>query len=459
MRPLYTLLYLLAGVDRDAIKDAGNKEKNSYLILGVVVLIPAIMAWFGMYHQIYWIGYEGLYRICICTLWSLMILSIDILMVSTMNRPENIFKKVTIIQTITFFAKALFRLSISILLGYIISQPLILKHYEAEINGELINIKKTKVDSLEYNNKLKITYFSYNDSLRLKDLESLKKCLEFLLTCERSGKDTILPCGKTSPYVGRGFRYDSLDNRLNEVKKQIHSSDSILNKIKAEKDRTNNILTDSIEHNYSKGYAIRQQALDNLEIGIGGNNIASRHFWFLLLLIFIDSVAVIMKILMPFGKHDKELEERRYRDSAMEALAINSDNDEILVTRIKDDRIRQIKIDAINLSGTTPYTAANFNNRLNKLKLHIDEILETWNYKRRDLGGDDIRAPRVVPTDQGKFSLKYKNYFEAILSFVFLLLIVYKLKVNDITWFATWGSIFSSIYMGSLELYRSFFKH
>lgn len=466
MRTLIKILYFLAGVDCDAIKEASNKEKNSYLILGVAVLIPAVMAWFGMYHQIYWIGYEGFYRIGICTLWSFIILTVDILMVNTMIRPENMFTKKTSGDTIVYFGKATFRLLLSIILGYFISQPLIIKHYEKEIEQELVYIKKDKQDKLDYKNEALIKHFTHKDSLKLNELEAEKKCLEFLQSCEKIGKDTILSCGGTSKIRGEGFRFDLLKTRLTDVTKKIKDISLTLDNINAAKNKTNQILSDSLEKNYSKGYAIRQLALDNIEKNLGGSNVASRHNWLLILLIFLDSTAIIMKILMPYGVHDKKLAEIKNRNiGEIEATInlddsnINSINDEISVTKAKDDKIKNITIDAINLNGGTSYTPSDVYNRLKAFKLHKYEINEYWrDYVRKELQtvNEKKKTNEVVSTSK-EISGRSKDIVSALLSVILLLLLVYKVQSNDIEWFATWGVVFPAAYTAIIEIIR-FFK-
>lgn len=452
MNFIKNILYLLAGADREAIKYARSKERNSYLALGLAVLIPAFMAWFGMYYQIYWLGFDGTNQIIICCIWALIILIIDVLMVNTMTRPAKMFGVGTRRQTIVFLLKAFFRLCISILLGYFISQPLILKHYESEINEELLIIRKAKIDSIKSNTEGIIANFSSNDSIYLKTLRERENCLVLRVTCEQSGKDTILPCGRSSSYFGRGERYTMAMRELDSIRMVIAKEDSILKNIRKNKEDDSKILIDSIRRSPQNGYAIRQQALDNIERTPDGN-IAFRHRLLMLLLIFLDSVAVIMKILMPYGRHDIELERQTIRDASLIEEETQKSKTEIDISNEKNESIKRIKIEAMRYRDLSSDFELDSTGRLKRVEDQIDEISKVWTLGRNDINinfNTEIKVKEPV-----KIPEQYKGLIEAGLALIFLFIVAYKFASNDILWFTQSGIAVIILYQIFQDLNRA----
>lgn len=428
------ILYFLAGVDTKLIKKASVKEKNGYLVLGLCMLIPASMGVYGMYLQSKWLGYDHTGRILLSIVWGLFILIIDILIVYTLKRPKSLFNSDNIKESIIYLLKIFARLGISILIGFVISIPIILKNYEPEVNTELVYIKNEKRDSLKRRNNNNIKQLTLNDSLVLKNLRKSKKCLDVLITAERNGSGTVLICGEASKTPGTEQRYRDLIFRRNEIKKEIDYTKKVIQDIIKEETESIQILLNKVEENHQQGFAIRQQALDNIISKDKSRNIYFRYLIFTSLLIFLDSLAMLMKIFMPLGTHDKKI--------------IELENSEDVLREERNLKYFAIKI-------KTEIQKKVMNQIKNKKNGNLDKIAEDTQESIKSLEsilGYDLNINKETLPDGGISGSTFNphkeaiHYVETFIGFVFFMLIIYLIQSDNLEWFTKYGSLITFIY-------------
>ncbi|MDR2869189.1 MAG: DUF4407 domain-containing protein, partial [Deferribacteraceae bacterium] len=323
------LFLWLSGADAKLIEEGSmlsRTERTKYIGLGTTVLIPAMLSFFASSYAASTFIKTPYVYIFVGLVWSLIILSIDRLLVSTLY-------KSVLHGNIKFYAGLMARVCIAIILGMVMSHPLTLfifnesiyaeaeATHEAEYQALVSAYEKEQRDSLEYRlllaeeEKLDIQYETITKE-RL-----LLTCLYELRTNEASGvvKESIYfeyiggervqqSCGTSTGYSGQRGRYADILEQARRVEESIAAQDAKFQQDRATFDTSmaqfnENLAnqTSRIEKNTSIDYLARVNALSSL---IKENeHVRSVYFILLLSLVLLDCLLVILKAVLPMGSY------------------------------------------------------------------------------------------------------------------------------------------------------------
>lgn len=161
---LKEFLWFLAGANIFILKTAPT-DQSKFGWVGIIILLTAIIASFTGGYALYGVFQDGIIAIGAGLLWGLFILSIDCLIISTLGRTPSSEKSNTEtkspgIKKITF--PVIVRISLSILIGFIIAKPLEFRIFEEEIKDQRVKIrlKECQYNQDITNQKLKEEYTS-----------------------------------------------------------------------------------------------------------------------------------------------------------------------------------------------------------------------------------------------------------------------------------------------------------
>lgn len=296
----------LSGGDPTALESATISEQRKFIKLGVMILIPAIISWLGMWFAAPYIGINNFQRILASSIWSLIILSIDTYLVTSLD------KRLATQHRRRYNQLAFFRILISVFLGIIISHPLVLRILEPNINQEIAKIKKEEEYKIMSDNRDSAAVWNRENKIRLDSVINRIECKEILLKAEGNGIRIKTECGESSGENNRSFRYDRILRELDSLEKyriNLTSDISAINKTFADK---NTADLKTLNNFFSYDYLKRTTALKRLKDRDIRNGDFISHtsllVWLILFfLILIDSIAVISKVIMPSGEHERIL--------------------------------------------------------------------------------------------------------------------------------------------------------
>lgn len=302
----------LSGGDPDALERSTIAEQRKYIKLGIVILVPAVLSWAGMWFACPYIDITGWPRIITSLIWSLIILSIDTYLVSTLD------KRMAISNKKSYRKIAGFRIAISIFLGIIISHPLILKVLEANINEEIDNMKNERILQILSESRDSTIAWNKHNAEAIRNIDTIIKHKEVLMRAEGNGEKIITEYGNSYGKPNRGFRYKKIETEIDYLQKQRDSvigeikNTILLFKNKATKD------TALVKTTFSADYLKRTTALAHLKQKDKKSGEWISHtslmVWMLLIfLILLDSIAVLSKILSPSGQYEEMLSSHERR--------------------------------------------------------------------------------------------------------------------------------------------------
>lgn len=294
----------LSGADPIVLQDSSVSERRKHVKLGMVILVPAILAWGGMWFAAPYLGIEDFARIFISTIWSIIVLVIDTYLVSTLDKrlPSGKYRLI-----------AVFRIVVSILLGIIISHPLILKVLEGNISEEIGNMKYEKLMAVE--TKYKDTAYFRNGHLRneLDSIGALIRRKEFLQKAEATGTKLSDPFEPISGKFGDG----PLSKKIKSEIASLYLFRTLLTDSIHRNENDFRQLSDSeitlVKNKFSEDYLKRTTALSRLSdygkddhwYTIGPVTLLSK--FLMLFFILLDSIAILAKVMTSSGIYERSL--------------------------------------------------------------------------------------------------------------------------------------------------------
>jgi peptidoglycan hydrolase CwlO-like protein len=123
---------LCSGADTDILNDCSIGEQNKYAGIGATVFFTAVMATIAASYALYTV-FDNLYSsIFFGLIWGLLIFNLDLYIVSTIKKRDNILDEIL---------QATPRIFLAVIIAVVISKPLELKIFEKEINQVLLEQK------------------------------------------------------------------------------------------------------------------------------------------------------------------------------------------------------------------------------------------------------------------------------------------------------------------------------
>ncbi len=303
------ILIWIAGGDEDALVNVAKSETSKFVKLGLVILIPGLLGWLGMWFACPYIGIKAIVaKLFLSTTWSFIILSLDIFLVSTLD------KRVYSRSKWNYFGLIVSRILLSIFIGLVMSHPLVLKIFEGNINEQINAIKWDGIKEIKDHSR------KHADSLCAKyqfevDRDKVTlKCLSKLKIAELAGKAITLDCGSTRGKPGHGSSAKGLEDNIKKLQDSISLNTNKIDQTK------HNVEIDVIEaiknykQTFSDDYLKRMTALDmlkknDLKRGESMSHTRLVSIILCLFLIVLDSVAILVKVINPIGKYEDSLTE------------------------------------------------------------------------------------------------------------------------------------------------------
>lgn len=300
-----------AGSDTDLLAHCSQKERNKHVGFGTLVLVPAVLALISMsfalstievindYPLLYFLG--GL-------IWALIIFSFDRFIVSTHIRKMSNKKE---LKNPAFFL----RLGFALILGIVISHPLVMFYFDGSINDQITQNMVTEKENIQNKYDLRIEALD----LQLNQLDSIEqqKVNERNDQAEVVAKEIdgeVIKNAKgqvvTTGLYGKGPSAENKIKQLSILEQEL----AILRNDQAKQKKALTIEIDSIKKEQSAAiaafsvsydYLNKEMALEQLK----ENNAIVRwtQYFLILLFVLVDILPFIFKTFSPFGMYDRIL--------------------------------------------------------------------------------------------------------------------------------------------------------
>lgn len=317
------LLYC-AGASIDIMKKCPSFELTKYVCIGLTIVFTALLAAFSAYFAFSLIIDSKAITIAASILWAAIIFNLDRYIVSTMRSSSNKFYE---------FFKALPRLIIAVLIAVVISKPIEIKIFEAEIDSYLLLKKKDLIEDAE------TKYVSELEAIRHEKNQINSKFNDLLLLREKYYEDFKCECDGTcgTGRRGRGIECYSKKNKyelfLAELNQQKVQNDSILNslasqerKIRAQMDAEMEVMQTSL----SNGFIDRVRALNEVD--------KFSSIFIILIFIMVETAPILTKLLSSKGPYESLImeHEKKFELKYLQAL------DDFDHERAKNKKIKEM---------------------------------------------------------------------------------------------------------------------
>jgi hypothetical protein len=287
-----------AGSDKKILSQCEESVRTKHIGIGTLVLIPAVLGFISMTYALSTIdkiNNSPLAYIIGGLIWGLIVFSFDRFIVSTHKKQQN---NVAEFKSITFYLRLVF----AIVLGIVISHPLVLLNFEGSITERIISDRDKTILQQESNYQKSYDKLTAN----LNGLVQRKQCNEQLLTAEQSGTKVVLNCGSSSgiPNVKGSFpRTKEIKNILKELQISINKEQLRIDNYNKTLNRIKESTQNSIVKNTSFDYLKREKTLAQLKkenpiVGI-------TEFFLMLVFILVDVLPLVFKTFSPFTMYDK----------------------------------------------------------------------------------------------------------------------------------------------------------
>lgn len=392
----------LSGASKDLLDETGKfkqKESIKYARYGRLVLIPAILGGIAGTYA-FSVILDNIYA-CLAfgVLWFFIVFAVDMAMSATLYKTKN--------GSAWGFRWSVFaRLVFSVLVGMVVSHPLVLRIFEPSIEANLVerDTAKKNADILDANTKVSNAGKPFDE--KITHLKNLNLCLSRLIQFERSIDNTYakeftipssnIPCGSASGY-GKGCSGECKQREKEVVKNTREIAKLEQDKANAIKPQTT--ILGNAEQNRStavtKDYLARTEALDLLSNGDGKSVKGHPHVWIanqalIWFFVVLDCLIVIFKAATPMGalEHTSDIllewhiEEVRAKKEAQTIYIKTIANGKAKVQAAYEVKIAEILSTQHLVSGTIQ----EYERDIDKLKIIKKRMLRDaglFNLKRR----------------------------------------------------------------------------
>jgi len=322
----------LAGADPQILAKCirlPKSERIKFAGLGTLVLIPAILAFFSGAYALSTLSNNPSIFVAGGLVWFFIVLSFDRFLVSTTHKSS--------LKTAKNYRGLVCRYFLAIVVGIAISHPFILFYFDQSIKQDIAGQRRAAVEARLTKADTEKSQIQAGKSAQdltgkkddreelrgwLKDTIVSRNCWQKLLTLEQSGiKDSSLPCGASSGIPTCANRCEKIQEQIKRLNQEI---DNLLNQVNQETDNLSKreaeeikLLTErlqeidtsaakdvhDIEAKYSEDYLARVRALAKMEQA--EPHISLVRWFILFFFVFIDVLAITMKVTTPMGEYEQ----------------------------------------------------------------------------------------------------------------------------------------------------------
>jgi hypothetical protein len=306
----------LSGADAtliDLCQKLKRYEQIKFSGIGALVLAPALVGFFSMSYAIStvveepWKYYGG------GTVWALIVLAIDRLLVSTTTKSD--VKPSGITAVVARYVLALF-------LGLAVAHPFVLRWFDGSIQQRLLQKKDVAIAKRRQAGEGEKKGLGVGPlAKRIEEKTRLLECKRALLTDEQSGIDSRRDCGSTSERSGPECgprcmniqgQITDLENEIAALEKQAAATGETSERSDAIKkiDTATNEDIARIEKRFSTDYLARVDALAEIQKGDPQQNEPPKpHIWWvgwfiIFFFMILDIVPITLKLAIPMGEYE-----------------------------------------------------------------------------------------------------------------------------------------------------------
>tara|TARA_B110000967_G_C18885107_1_gene563521 strand:+ start:1381 stop:2697 length:1317 start_codon:yes stop_codon:yes gene_type:complete len=320
-------LYWSAGAPTTAIETCPQAERQKYLKLGLTILIPTIFAFCSGLYACSTVIIKSnepsiiqiIIVIALASIWAFAIYSIDIYLIIT-------YKKLKEKNKTRAFFQVFIRLIISMILGVIISHPLVIKVLEDPIKIKLFEIKNAQLESLEVKKneeiELKVNaelaVFNANQT----KLDSIKASLSNEFIKEMQGNGSKTRTGKPNRGFGEiataieDLKNNAETERINYLttasKRKHYLQDTLQLRIEKKWD---SLIVELKNKPFNDIYAKTKALAEIKKEEKSKNESTTNIFYWAILIAFIilDTSAILLKLLTNVGPLDYMVEQEEIK--------------------------------------------------------------------------------------------------------------------------------------------------
>jgi hypothetical protein len=351
LNPLQVFLIWSSGADREVLSQASClTERYKYESIGATVILTAIMAFFSGGYALFTVFGSVPISIILGTIWSSIIFNLDRYFILTAHQGKSS-------SSYNFYLASILRLSIAILLSFVVAKPLELRLFEGEINQEIILQKKErdreerKKEQAELENapeSKRIVQINqqikYLTTERSKRVDSLEKARSNVIEEEEGIGRTGKP--------GQGSIYKEKKMLQQKLEQEINYLDDSLKKLDNEKrnltERQELRLRKSISStNKSQQPELEWQAgslLDRLsaleKLSKRDTTVAMTNNLITFLFIIIEISPVLVKLLSKEGMYEEIIEKENIYRTRREDICKIKEKEIFKIEELKDFELR-----------------------------------------------------------------------------------------------------------------------
>jgi len=384
----------LSGTDIKTISQCAPDLPTRYSILGGLLCIPALVAFFSSSYAVSLLFPNTSYEYFAGVIWALIILTIDRSIVA--QNPE-IDEDPVMLQSANLSKGAKLRscwiivgrIFISIILGFVIAEPLCISIFDDEIQEQIYNSKENEISTKR--KSLDSVLVSMENKIRAKELDWLNA--QKVATDESDG--TTGPRGTGQVFKHKQGVADTLKNQHEKFKReQSVNQDSIRREIDSLK---KNINTNKATNLTGRMHALNEVALNNLDMLIS--------IWLLrLLFVCIELIPLILKTSL---KRKSDSYVVLCHQNNKKTIALNTENEhnlavkQMLFDRFKDD----LKTNKILKSRNMENTAKDLNFYLKINRNAADTFERECGIVEKKITDQEIRKATIA-----KMAESYLNF-------------------------------------------------
>ena len=384
----------LSGTDIKTISQCAPDLPTRYSILGGLLCIPALVAFFSSSYAVSLLFPNTSYEYFAGVIWALIILTIDRSIVA--QNPE-IDEDPVMLQSANLSKGAKLRscwiivgrIFISIILGFVIAEPLCISIFDDEIQEQIYNSKENEISTKR--KSLDSVLVSMENKIRAKELDWLNA--QKVATDESDG--TTGPRGTGQVFKHKQGVADTLKNQHEKFKReQSVNQDSIRREIDSLK---KNINTNKATNLTGRMHALNEVALNNPDMLIS--------IWLLrLLFVCIELIPLILKTSL---KRKSDSYVVLCHQNNKKTIALNTENEhnlavkQMLFDRFKDD----LKTNKILKSRNMENTAKDLNFYLKINRNAADTFERECGIVEKKITDQEIRKATIA-----KMAESYLNF-------------------------------------------------
>jgi hypothetical protein len=307
---IFNILIWCSGSNPDLLAKCPRSEHIKHAGYGTLVLIPSILALFGMTYALSTLTDHWYVYLPAGMVWALIIFFADRFLVSSFRKsnrlrsPDYSQRRIELInlKNDLFSFAFISRLILSVFIGVGIAHPFVLLYFHRDIE-QILNSNKVLAEK-----SIRSEHDQKGSQLKeaLASQEEYVKCLRKLLIYEQTDVKINTDCGSTSGIPGYKKRAATIQGQLNEAEYQLHqmySRDSLNRSIEENLKQAELI---KYQQAFSNGYLARENALTQLE-EFPGSDAHSTKYFLIIFLILIDTLAITWKVFTTRGPYDDYL--------------------------------------------------------------------------------------------------------------------------------------------------------